>query len=167
VKNIAWKDVLESVGMLAIIASLIFIGLQMRQEHSIARSQIWSERNILRAELATLINEHPQIWTKGLKGEKLSEPETAQFEAIFTVYLFKEATHYNQRLTGMSPGRPEGISDRFANMITTYPGMMLVWSRWRASRAALFPFGAEVERQLERIKSGRSERIEVEMLVPY
>jgi len=42
VKNITWKDALEGVGMFAIIASLIFVGLQMRQDQVIARSELTS-----------------------------------------------------------------------------------------------------------------------------
>ncbi len=33
-----WKGVAELVGIAAIVASLIFVGLQMRQEHTFAQS---------------------------------------------------------------------------------------------------------------------------------
>ena len=139
----------------------------MRQDHSIARSQIWSERDLLRVELASLINERPEIWTKGLNGDDLSESKTAQFEAMFTVYLFKEATHYNQRFTGISPGSLEAIANRFARMIMTYPGLKTVWSRWLASRAGPTPFARAVEQQLDGMTAGQIEYIEVEMVVPF
>ena len=39
-KTTNWKDVAESVGIAAIVASLVFVGLQMRQDHVIARSEL-------------------------------------------------------------------------------------------------------------------------------
>ena len=53
------------IGIAAIVASLMFVGLQMRQEQNIASSQVWSERNMLRAEMANLIYANPQIWING------------------------------------------------------------------------------------------------------
>ena len=34
------KDIFEVVGMLAIVASLIFLGFQVRQDHAIARAEL-------------------------------------------------------------------------------------------------------------------------------
>jgi hypothetical protein len=167
VKPTNWKDVAEFIGIAAIVASLIFVGLQLRQDFGIARSQVWSERNMLRAELASLITENPEVWTKGLNGDDLSEPETAQFEAIFVVYLFKESTHFLQRNDGISPGPPEDLSHQFASMIMTFPGLGSVWTRWVTTKTALPPFAVDVQRQLEEIKAGRIEPISINMMVPY
>ena len=35
-----WKDIAELIGIAAIVASLVFVGLQMRQDHVIARSEL-------------------------------------------------------------------------------------------------------------------------------
>jgi len=35
-----WNEIAELVGIAAIVASLVFVGLQMRQEHIIARSEL-------------------------------------------------------------------------------------------------------------------------------
>ncbi len=39
-KNTNWKDIAELVGIAAIVASLVFVGLQMRQDHVFARSEL-------------------------------------------------------------------------------------------------------------------------------
>ena len=41
--GIRWKQLFETVGLLAIVASLIFVGLQVRQDQAIARSQLFSD----------------------------------------------------------------------------------------------------------------------------
>ena len=35
-----WQDIAEVVGIAAIVASLVFVGLQMRQDHVVARSEL-------------------------------------------------------------------------------------------------------------------------------
>ena len=41
--RIQWKELFEAAGMLAIVASLTFVGLQVRQDQVIARSQLFSD----------------------------------------------------------------------------------------------------------------------------
>jgi len=43
-KNTNWKDVLELIGIAAIVASLIFVGLQMKQSHEIALAAQYNAR---------------------------------------------------------------------------------------------------------------------------
>ena len=35
-----WNEIAELVGIVAIVASLVFVGLQMRQDHVFARSDL-------------------------------------------------------------------------------------------------------------------------------
>ena len=43
-KSTNWKDIAELVGIAAIVASLIFVGLQMRQSHEIALVTLYQMR---------------------------------------------------------------------------------------------------------------------------
>jgi len=56
-----WKDIAELLGIAAIVASLIFVGVQLRQEQLIARTEMAS----VSAEIKLQIN------------DKISEPEVA------------------------------------------------------------------------------------------
>ncbi len=47
-----WKDILEVVGIFAVVASLLFVGLQI--------------------ELSQLIADHADVWSEGLIGADLS-----------------------------------------------------------------------------------------------
>jgi len=44
VKSISWKEYAELIGIAAIVASLIFVGMQMKQSQEIAASAIYQER---------------------------------------------------------------------------------------------------------------------------
>jgi len=46
-KSISSKDIAEFVGISAIVASLIFVGLQLRQSHEIALSEAWQQRSAM------------------------------------------------------------------------------------------------------------------------
>ena len=39
-----WKDIVELVGISAIVASLVFVGLELRQSHQIAIAAEYQER---------------------------------------------------------------------------------------------------------------------------
>jgi hypothetical protein len=41
-KKLDWKNTVELIGIAAIVASLLFVGLQMRQEHVLARADLGS-----------------------------------------------------------------------------------------------------------------------------
>lgn len=60
-KEIHWKDIAELIGIAAIVASLVFVGVQLRQEQLIARTEMAS----VSAEIKLQIN------------DKISEPEVA------------------------------------------------------------------------------------------
>lgn len=56
-KSPHWKDVAELVGIAAIVASLIFVGLQMKQSQEIAIAAQYHERAALAAEMFSNIME--------------------------------------------------------------------------------------------------------------
>ena len=77
-----WNEVAELIGMTAIVASLIFVGLQMKQAQDIANAERRQARVINLIELNNSINEHVDIWSRGKSGEKLNETEALIFENL-------------------------------------------------------------------------------------
>ncbi len=75
-KPVVWKDVLELIGIAAIVASLIFVGLQLKQSQDIALSA-----SILasRVETNSSISDHSDVWAKGNSGADLDGGETAGY----------------------------------------------------------------------------------------
>jgi hypothetical protein len=74
----AWKAWLEGVGFLALIASLLFLGLQVRQDHKIARAEldtVMGERSASLLEMKTS-GEFSTTWAKML--EQPDELSTAE-----------------------------------------------------------------------------------------
>ncbi len=77
-----WKDVLEAIGFAALVASLIFVGLQIRQDHQIERLQNAADFDDTMIEYARVINANREVWIRGLEGAELSATDQVAFEAV-------------------------------------------------------------------------------------
>jgi len=76
------KDLLEAVGYFVLIASLIFVGLQIRQDHVIARAQDAADFDDTMIEYARVINANRDVWIRGLEGAELSPQDQVTFESV-------------------------------------------------------------------------------------
>ena len=69
-----WKDFAELIGIASIVASLIFVGLQMQQAEDIALAELNASSISDNVDLASLINEHPGEFPYDQRA-LLSQPE--------------------------------------------------------------------------------------------
>jgi hypothetical protein len=81
------RDWLQLVGMLAVVASLLFVGLQIRQSDEIAMSELLDNAAIRNLELSTLRADHADIWQKACLGGELSSSERVIASSIYFGYL--------------------------------------------------------------------------------
>ena len=80
------NDWLQIAGLLAIVASLVFVGLQVKQSQSIgegAQAVAWMEVAVTGREA---IASHSDIWIKGCMGDELSAADEAAFAQLFRAY---------------------------------------------------------------------------------
>ena len=164
-----WRDWLEGIGIVAIIASLIFVGLQLRQDKEIAVSQIYVELNNIHVEWARLILENDDLWIRGLKGGVLDERETLRFEALAEAW-FHLAVGRHIRVRRITFGNPDDVEWEIANFVETYPGLKRWWLE-RAdyrNRAGLGdgPLVIGVNRILDDFENGGREHIAVNTFIP-
>ena len=81
-KSIGWKDGAELVGIVAIVASLVFVGLEMRQSQQIALSERAVNMLLSDIEARRPIYEFPDIWARGNAGEELSRSDAVIYRAL-------------------------------------------------------------------------------------
>ncbi len=82
-KFVSWKSTIEYVGIAAIVASLIFVGLQLQQERRVA--SIEAGFNLIESfyEQQNGAIENAAIWAKGNAGaEELSSTEAIIYDAL-------------------------------------------------------------------------------------
>jgi hypothetical protein len=121
--NSNWKDAAELVGITAIVASLIFVGMQLRQDRLIANSDSLVAEQILDLEIAALIDQRRDVWRKGLAGEDLSDDEKVSFDLMAYALFRQQANDYRKRFElGPSPS-VDLIASTYAFFVYQNPGL--------------------------------------------
>ena len=117
-----FKDTVELIGIAAIVASLIFVGLQIRQEQQIAIVDTYGQLSQSNIDLTLQMGEQMDVWKKGLDGDKLTEDELDRFSALAAAVV-----EYNKRVfirwTRLGPFDPNIAASRFAFALYIYPGL--------------------------------------------
>lgn len=97
-KGTNWKEIAELFGTGAIVASLIFVGLEMRQTRKLAMAEAYQSRtdSELSITFATMQSDlSGQVSEKILTGEALTADEYREFRLILEARLsYWENAHY-------------------------------------------------------------------------
>lgn len=122
------KEIAEFIGLGAIVASLVFVGLELRQSQNIGLAEGYSAIFTARREASNSIKEHVDLWRRGTTGEELNERDAAIFaillnqlnEAAAQAYLYKE------RVAGTDVAQID--AQDFAGFLYHNPGARSVWN---------------------------------------
>lgn len=131
------KELAETVGLVAIVASLVFVGLQLRQAENIGLAEGYSAIFANRLEASNSIKEHADLWRKGAAGEKLNESEAAIF-AVLLNQVNESAVQgfvYAKTVAGMDEAQT--FAQDFAIFLYLNPGARAIWNEREDSLAAL------------------------------
>ena len=130
-KSVSWKDGIELVGIVAIVASLVFVGLELQQSRNIALTE--RGVNILLAEIEARrpIYEFPDIWARGNAGEELSRSEAVIYRTLIRDI---NAYAFHRRLSASnvdSQGSVNAASRDMAGFLFENPGARREWESLR------------------------------------
>jgi hypothetical protein len=104
-KSTNWKDIAELIGIAAIVASLLFVGMQMKQSQDIAIASTGQTRTAIAVDFITTMTSDPVIrsaLTKQRQGDSASmspEERVAMANMAYANLLFMEDI-YHQYLGG-------------------------------------------------------------------
>lgn len=130
-----WAQIAEIVGGFAIIASLIFVGLEVR--HATQQLQLSSDINadLDNADLSIRIAESPElshlVWKAERDPESLSDEEMARFENLALPRLAMWENTYDSFLAGNFTESGWLQWDTFYRSRFNKPGYRLVYVRFR------------------------------------
>ena len=130
-KRIDWKTTIEVIGVAAIVASLIFVGLQLQQDRRIAEAESYLDAAVQITELGQLINNNRDVWIRGLDGEDLTHEEELAFRTIYWSVWVRKISQW-QRAQRLDAGDSDSISQGFAYNLMLYPGLRRTFERNRA-----------------------------------
>jgi hypothetical protein len=141
-KTLDWKETAELIGLFAILASLIFVALQLRQQEELLNLE--TRNNMVSNTVA--VNEqiigNSDIWVRGNAGKDLNAMEFEVYLRMFinlndqffqTYFVFHE----------LYPEQEEQILSHFAGFLARNPGAYRVWidreRQLNADRTAVDP----------------------------
>lgn len=121
------KDVAELLGLVAIVASLVFVGMQLQQEQEIAIAEGYSSYFSSRIEVANSVKDNVSIWERGVAGDELEAEEAAMFALL--VFQVNESGVQGYLHTQLVEGEigAEFIVQEFARFLYHNPGARKVW----------------------------------------
>ena len=130
-RRIDWKLTIELIGVAAIVASLIFVGLQLQQDRRIAEAESYLDAAAQITELGQLINENRDVWIRGLDGEELNHEEELAFRTIYWAVWVRKISQW-QRAQRLDAGDADSVSQGFAYDLVVHPGLRRAFERNRA-----------------------------------
>ncbi len=116
-----WKEAAEILGIIAIVASLVFVGIQLRQDQEIAEAQIYLGATANVAVIAQTIADNERLWRRGLDGEDLSPDERATFNSILRAVYQRDFGLFARGLR-LDLAPPKMVIRRVALNAFIYPG---------------------------------------------
>ena len=120
-----WKNLAEFVGVVAVVGSLIFVGLQVRQERQVAANDSAFQVAENYRQVRNLIIENADVWVRGNAGEELEPAESEIFgELVYVTWAGAFWTATTQARVG--PALNVSIHD-FAGFLHRNPGARRVW----------------------------------------
>jgi hypothetical protein len=143
-----FNEVAELLGMVAIVASLIFVGLQLRQSQRIALAEMEVANSSASIELASLLSDHAEVWVRGIAGDELEGSDAEVFKSIVITLADNAYSEQKQfRLLGDDRLADAKVHE-FAAYLHDRPGARRAWTEREASlknsRSLLNPLAVEV-----------------------
>jgi hypothetical protein len=117
-------DWLQIVGLAAVVGSLIFVGLQVKQEDDIAFAEVAESTSTRGIQQRALVADHADTWQKACLGSELTAAEKVIAGNIYTNYIQGNYNTWERlELTGIGESFSNRfLTDSFAANIHRYPG---------------------------------------------
>lgn len=131
-KQAKLRDWLEIIGILAVVVSLVFVGLQIRQTQDIAISDMQWNSIIAEIESRSAIYKYPDIWAKGNAGKTLTPTEAVIYSTLirdFNSVQFYRVSNF-LKITGDESALGIIISDT-SGFLFDNPGARREWNALR------------------------------------
>lgn len=129
----------EIVGVLGVIASLVFVGIEIRQNTQAVRGATYQSLAGASMDLLLYLADHPELdaalnaWGRG---EELPEQTRARVEAVVLAYLRHLENAYYQMEEGTL--KPELLENWAGNPALSTPYFREFWSQRRGAFNARF-----------------------------
>ena len=132
--NGRWKLIAEAFGIISLVASLVFVGLEVRQSSRASLEEAFVSSNAILIDTEALVLDHPDVWLRGCMAESLEPAEKVIYSRIHHAYTFSEFFTWARATRGVSEATARIAIDNIAMNIYRYPGFRAEWEAHGLSR---------------------------------
>jgi hypothetical protein len=133
----AWKNAIEAIGVLSIVASLVFVGLEVQQSTRAAIDASLSSDTSIIIDTESLVLSHPDVWRRGCLAELSDPTEQLIYSRIHHAYVFNYYLRWLRSTMGMESSSGPLAVDNIAMNIYRYAGFQAEWDAHGLSRQHL------------------------------
>ena len=137
------REWLELVGIAAVVASLVFVGIEIRQSSRSALEESLNGGLANALAVEELVVENADVWLKGCRGEPLSDVEQMQFTHIYHGYEFMYFMMWMRNQEGVASANDKLSIDNLAWNLYRSTGLRREWDlhgAWRPHVPDSLPF---------------------------
>jgi len=123
-----WKEITELAGIVAIVVSLVFVGMQLQQTQAVAIAEMDANDLANQIEESNLMIENADVWVRGNADEELTPVESVIYERLIQITnnSFYSVIQQYIGLVGSEEIRETFIVE-FAAFLYENPGARRVW----------------------------------------
>jgi hypothetical protein len=149
--SVKLREWLEIIGILAVVASLVFVGIEIRQTSRAALEESFVGDLGTMIALEEIVVENSDVWLRGCRAEELNDVERVQFTRMYHMHEFLFFMRWLQR---RSDDRQHGLEP--VSQQGTAAGM---GSAWCLAAARTRPHAIPALARAGRSSGGRISRV--------
>ena len=133
------QDWLQLLGMVGVIASLLFVGAQLNQSEQIANFEGAGESAGQDVEYFMLLAENASVMRRGCLGEELSPDDESKFANLYRAWLVRSYWKWHQDTMRELGAGAQDSTNRLAASLHRYPGLLRIHNKyinWRMNAGA-------------------------------
>ena len=130
------NDWMQFIGIVAVVASLVFVGMQLEQEEQVALAQVSQADEASSTQIDLAIVEHAEIWLKSNRGDSLSDAEQLIMNRLVSAQYRRARLETGMR-RALGQTLDHSIVD-FAIELYENPGARAIWEMQAAAEAMYF-----------------------------
>ena len=154
-----WRVWLETVGIAAVVGSLIFVGMELRLASDIAITDRVTTAADIETNLRDLLVENADLWFRGCADDDLTQSERTAFnQLVFAVY-FKSFLRDFVNQTSLSSAPPDTFTRIIARNIYHYPGFRRAWEQLPKDQYSWEP---RLKAAIQRLEAAQPEKLPIE-----
>jgi hypothetical protein len=124
------QDWLQLLGMVGVIASLLFVGAQLNQAEQIADFEGAGTTASQDVEYFIFLAENSSVMRRGCLGEELGPDDESKFAYLYRAWLVRSYWRWHQdNMRELGTGSQDSIN-RYAAGLHRYPGLLRVHNKY-------------------------------------